>query len=187
MNPPNYIAFWARGNGYRAKVNYPDAIAQYTQAIKFKNNFPPLFVTRGTVYAEEKNYPAAFSDFEAALRIKPDFVGAFYQRCWTRALQNSDLAAAMADCNKALSLEPKSSGALESRGLVYFRLGDFPKAIADLDAVLKISPQSAPAIYYRGIVKIHAGDAADGRADIASALAINSHAGDEMNRIGLTP
>ena len=61
---------------------------------------------------------------------------------------------------------------LDSRGLVYLKLGQFDPAIADYTAVLKEVPDFADLLYGRGLAKRKKGDAAGGQADIAAAKAL---------------
>src|SRR5262249_28922617 len=42
--------------------------------------------------------------------------------CWTRAILG-ELEAALADCNESLRLRPNDAGTLDSRGLIYLKMG----------------------------------------------------------------
>lgn len=108
-------------------------------------------------------------------------------RCWARALLDRDLDKALVDCNGALRADPKEAGFLDSRGLVFLRLGQFYKAIADYDASLAFRPKGAWSFYGRGLAKLRLGDAAGGMADIAAAKAINEGVPVEAASHGLTP
>ena len=93
-------------------------------------------------------------------------------RCWARALLGEDLDKALADCNAALKLSPHAPNILDSRGLVFLRLGELDKAIADYDETLKINPKVYWSLYGRGLAKLRKGMKAEGQADIAAATAI---------------
>lgn len=68
----------------------------------------------------------------------------------TRALAGQ-LDAAPADCNEAVRLDRQSAHALDSRGLVHFKLNRLAEASADCDAPLQIDPKYAHALYGRGV------------------------------------
>lgn len=90
-------------------------------------------------------------------------------RCWVRAVSGEDLEFALADCNEALRLNPRNTAALDSRGLVHFKRGDYGAALADYEAALAIEPGRGHYLYGRGMTRIRMGAADAGRADLAAA------------------
>jgi tetratricopeptide (TPR) repeat protein len=112
-------------------------------------------------------------------------------RCGLRALSGEDLAKALADCNAALKLAPKSSPAsariLDTRGLVELRLGDVDHSIADFDAALKLQPQDAWALYGRGANESRRGNIAQAQLDMAAAIALWPAIADEFKKRGIPP
>ena len=137
-----------------------------------KENLGIAYTDRGGAYEHKGQYDRAIADFDRAIALRPDGV-AFNDRCFARAIANRDLGAALADCNRALELLANDTSVLDSRGFVYFRLGQFDKAIADYDAALRGDPESASSLYVRGLAKRHKGDTAGGDADIAAAKVID--------------
>jgi len=97
-------------------------------------------------------------------------------RCWARALGGGDLSLALKDCNAALKRARKGSSfyaqVADSRGLVFLRLGDYPKSIADYDASITIAPKVAWSWYGRGIDKLRQHQTPAGDADIAQAKSL---------------
>jgi tetratricopeptide (TPR) repeat protein/predicted aspartyl protease len=112
---------------------------------------------------------------------------ALNSRCWSRALLNQDLDKALADCDAALRADPKMVAALDSRGLVRLRRGEYDKAIADYDAELAIRPKTAWSLYGRGLAKLKLGRKAEGDADVAAALALRPRLAEEARTHGITP
>lgn len=106
-------------------------------------------------------------------------------RCWSRALAGVELAAALADCNAALYLSPKSADILDSRGLVRLRQGDLDRALVDYDAALAVQPKLAWSLYGRGLIARRRGDKAKGDADIAAALKVDAEVEPRAKRYGL--
>ena len=90
-------------------------------------------------------------------------------RCWTRALANLELGKALADCDKALSSQPDNAPALDSRGFVKLRRGEWDAAIADFKQAIELQPQMAAPYYGRGLAKLRKGDRAGAEADLAQA------------------
>ena len=112
---------------------------------------------------------------------------AWNARCWIRAEANVDLQKALKDCNRALDRVPNSAGILDSRGLVYLRLGQLARSIEDYDAALKINSGIATSLYGRGLAELREGKDSLGRADLAAAARLNSGVSKRFARMGLTP
>lgn len=66
-------------------------------------------------------------------------------------LDNKAPIPALAACEKALALDPKSFAALFARGRVMLMLKRYPEAIADCDRALTINPDSAEIYALRGL------------------------------------
>ena len=129
-----------------------------------------------------KEAPAVFDAFVARDRTGVALNG----RCWARALGNVDLAAAEADCAKAVELGPKIGGIWDSYALIAVRQGKMDEAIKRYDKALELAPKQATSLYGRGYAKIKLGDKAGGEADLAAAKAISDKAGQELIEAGLT-
>ena len=126
-------------------------------------------------YERAGQFAPALASFDTWIKAHPEDSkqpGALNGRCWTRAQLGQDLEKALADCNAALRMIPNAAGALDSRGLVYLRLGNLDKAITDYDASLALQPKLAWSLYGRGVARIKKGLTVEGEADIAAAAAI---------------
>ena len=65
------------------------------------------------------------------------------------------------------------SPSLDSRALVYLRMGRLAEAIADYDAAIAARPRYASALYGRGIARLQRGDAEGAVADMEAAIRID--------------
>jgi tetratricopeptide (TPR) repeat protein len=162
------------------------ALAEYNEAIRLDPNSAAVFADRGLVYETAGDYAHAVPDFEQATKLAPGIVDFWNSRCWARALDGKELQQALADCNEALRLGPDRADVLDSRGMVYLKLGDLKRARADYDAALHINPQFAGSLYARGFVKQRSGDGdgAGADADFAAAKAIRSTIAEEFASFG---
>jgi tetratricopeptide (TPR) repeat protein len=129
----------------------------------------------------------AIKDLDEAIEFQGDNAGMLNNRCWTRAEVGQELDKALADCDAALKLKPKSPDILDSRGLVKLRLGRFADAIADYDSALALSPKQASSLYGRGVAKLHKGDTAAGQADLAAAKALDPTIAETYTGYGVSP
>jgi tetratricopeptide (TPR) repeat protein len=108
-------------------------------------------------------------------------------RCWARALSGRELDLALKNCNAALRLRPKSGAILDSRGLVYLRMGKPDKAIDDYGVSLQQSPNDAWSRYGRGIARLHKGLTSEGQADIEAANSAEPSLVERARRLGIVP
>jgi tetratricopeptide (TPR) repeat protein len=106
-------------------------------------------------------------------------------RCWVRALMGTELDKALEDCSAAVKLEPESAQYLDSRGLVYLRLGELEKALEDYNTALRINPKIAWSLYGRGIIRLRKGETEAGNADIAAAKVIHPSIVTDAKRYGI--
>jgi tetratricopeptide (TPR) repeat protein/predicted aspartyl protease len=144
----------------------------------------------GNLYARAGRLESALSQFDLWLHDRgdnPHRSEAYFGRCRVRALLGRDLSKALSDCNDAIRLDPKAVRALDTRGLVRLRMGDFDKSIADYDAALSLQPRLAWSLYGRGLDEIRKGMTAQGQADIAAATALAPLLPQEAKRHGLEP
>jgi len=112
---------------------------------------------------------------------------ALNSRCWFRAEANQDLDEALKDCKRALHLSGRDGQILDSRGLVYLRLGKLDDAIDDYDAALKQNPKIATSLFGRALAELSKGEKSHGQADIAAAEKIDPRIADFFSSIGLKP
>ncbi|HEY5290287.1 MAG TPA: aspartyl protease family protein [Caulobacteraceae bacterium] len=128
------------------------------------------------LYERADARPAAIGQYDLWIKAHPDDAGlgeALNGRCWDRALLGTELDKALADCQGALRRAPGSWLALDSRGLVRLRQGNYDQAITDYDSALAIEPKSAWSLYGRGLAKLKTGHAEEAKADLAAAGAID--------------
>jgi tetratricopeptide (TPR) repeat protein len=176
-------ALFHRGYAQKQNRDYEKAIADYSLAITLNPGNPEYFVQRGVAHKNMGAFDAAFADYATALRLDADNVNALDARCYANVLMNQ-LQKALTDCNRSLQLS-KTSYTLDSRGLVYARLGRFDDAIRDYDAALALDPKLAASLYGRGFARLKKGDTAKGNADIAAAKAITPDIAETLRAYGL--
>jgi tetratricopeptide (TPR) repeat protein len=140
---------------------------------------------RGDAFIWSHQYEKGIADLDRVVAMKPGDADALNARCFSRALVGKDLDKALADCNAALDIDPKNAMILDSRGFVYFRMGQDDKAMVDLKAALKIQPQQAPSLYVKGLIELHAHNQAKADTDFAVARALQPTVADTYQRFGV--
>ena len=68
--------------------------------------------------------------------------------CFNATMPPTDVIAA---CNETIEADPRHSQAYQSRGLAWYRLGEYNRAIDDFSQSIKIDPKYVGAFYNRGL------------------------------------
>ena len=145
-------------------------------------------LTLGDQYRAAGRQDLAVSQYDQWISAHPAdrrMAQALFGRCRSRAVEDSDLALALADCNRAASLAPKAASVLSTRGLIRLKTGDYARAVTDYDAAIGAEPQDALALYGRGLARLRLGKTAQGRSDLAAAAALEPGIADQAQALGL--
>ena len=80
-----------------------------------------------------------------------------YQRRAREHAASGDTAAAIADYDRALALDPKRAEVYDERGSEHFKAGHVAESIADFDRAIQLRPALEPGHWKRGISYYYAG------------------------------
>lgn len=141
-------------------------------------------------YADDGRYELAIGRVTHWIEAHPtsaNLQSALNTRCWYRAKWGQQLDQALADCNAALKGRPSYGEALDSRGLVWLRLGRYDDSVSDYKAALRVSPKRAWSLYGLGLAQLRNGDSVAGNRSMQEALAVDSQAAANFKAIGLVP
>jgi tetratricopeptide (TPR) repeat protein len=87
-------------------------------------------------------YRQALSDLDAAIAVDPASAANFRNYAFRATVHNAlgDVALALADATKAISMKPSEAGPYYTRGLVYKRLGKLAEARSDFAMAHQLNP-----------------------------------------------
>jgi Putative Zn-dependent protease, contains TPR repeats len=145
-----------------------------------------FFWGTGIAFARSGDAAHADADFQRA-RGKAVEPVIFNNMCWSKAAAGVALESALADCEAALAKAPDVAGYLDSRGLVFLRLGRIDDAIADYDRALAKSPNIPSSLFGRAIAWARKGDRAKSESDAAAATKIDPDVRADFERYGVKP
>lgn len=114
---------------------------------------------------------AARNHILADRRGKPNYGLAVANLCGIKYTAG-DYDAALADCDRAISINKTNAVAFVRRALIWVAKDDPKRAMVDYDEALRLDPRNPFALYHRGRLKKRLGDDAGGDADIARAKQI---------------
>jgi tetratricopeptide (TPR) repeat protein/predicted aspartyl protease len=194
LNPQHVTALVSRAELLLASGDVTGATADLDAANRTATKQADLRYEMAEAYGSADRLSAAVEQFDLWIAAHVDDERIPYAqngRCWARALAGSDLSLALKDCDAALKRAGKRSHfyakVLDSRALVFLRLGDYAKSIADYDAAIAIVPKKAWSWYGRGIDKLRQRQAAAGEADIAQAKSLSPTIAEKFAHYGILP
>ncbi len=135
----------------------------------------------------DSKYDEALAIVDGLLAKKPNDPELLNLRCWNKGRANLQLDTALKDCTKAIQLAESSSAILDSRALVFFRLGQFEDAMSDLNTALDFNPSLAPSLYLRGMTYSRMGEQTKSASDITAAKYMMPKVVDDYAVFGLAP
>jgi tetratricopeptide (TPR) repeat protein len=113
------------------------------------------FAQRASILYDQGKAEESLKDFSRAIELQPNNASLWYSRCQIRS-NTGDLAGALADANKSLSLKPAPSligKVYASRGACLLNQQRFDDARKDFDAAIRLDPKLAASYLYRGILE----------------------------------
>lgn len=158
-----------RGASYLFEKRYEQARNDFADATRLDPADPENHAGYAEAFRGQGKYRDAIAQFSVAIRLAPNDPRMWNARCWTRAAFAQELPAGLSDCNRALRLAPQQPDILDSRGLIYLRMGRLEDATRDFSAALRRRPNLATALYGRGIARLKRGDAKGAQADVLQA------------------
>ncbi len=135
----------------------------------------PLLLLIGS-YIRNGVWKSRVDLWEDVIRKSPDKARA-YNNAGVNYSRQKHFDQALKYSSKAISLNPRYSDALITRGNVYDELGEPQKAIADYTNALLINPADSYAYYNRAMTYNKIGRADDARADCRKACELGLDAG----------
>jgi tetratricopeptide (TPR) repeat protein len=108
---PNLVsALQHRGMEYTTQQQYPEAIADFSEALKLKPDDAGIYERRAYVEMKTNAYDKALADYSEAIKLKPKEVRYYLLRSYIYETKN-DIKSSMADTEEALKLDPNNQEA----------------------------------------------------------------------------
>ncbi len=123
------------------------ALSDCDNAVRLDTTDALAYEDRGDVHFSREAYALALSDYDKAVQLGRSSAYLFGARCDAeRLVGKRDLA--RTDCEKSLSLDPKSRRGLWARGRLAITEARYTDGIADMNAYIAQNPSSSTTAYY---------------------------------------
>jgi tetratricopeptide (TPR) repeat protein len=164
-----------RGEAKYQLNDYAGAAADYTAALDQNPQNPELHYLRAYAWADLEKWDNAVADFTAVMEMEPQ-PNQMFNKMDVALLRRADVkrragdhAAALEDCDLALSRNAEDLEAIFTRGVIRVAMADYKNAVDDLNTVIERYP--LPEAYHqRGLAKQGLGDVDGAEADLVKAL-----------------
>ena len=151
-----FRAHFDRAYAYDASNDLPNAISEYTAAIRVLPAHALAWYNRGICHERLGDAAAALDDFTQATQraeaSKNYPIADFYHNRAFCRRKLADFSGAIDDYSSALKLDPSHFKSLYNRAFCLDALGRREDALRDYDAALVVEPRSASAHHNRGVV-----------------------------------
>ncbi len=114
-----------------------------------------------------------------------DLVSAHHNRCMARYFADEKVEAVLADCDRAVTLDPKSAKSLQTRGIVNNAAGRLDAALADFTQAIALNPKDWQSYSNRARVHLRKKDLRKAIADIMAERNANAQASEASFRMTL--
>ncbi|MEP7315955.1 MAG: DUF3857 domain-containing protein [Sphingomicrobium sp.] len=185
LDPKSVRALSMRSFDAIEKANYKAAESDIAAIEKFEPDSRMPSLLRIELFQKQGRPQDALRIADADVAKSPKDPTILNARCWMKATLNIDLAAAIKDCDTALSIDPNRADILDSRAFAKLRLGSADAAIVDYNSALKLSPGLAASLFGRALARARIGDIAAARSDLAEARKANSDVDKEFAKYGI--
>ena len=122
----------------------------------------------------------------ALIEDDPESLSLLNNRCWLRGRGNFKLEEALEDCTEAVELSKEPATYLDSRALIYYRLGMYDDAMADLNRALRLNPSLSSSRYLRALNHKAKGDLQAANNDYRAAVHLYKNVHLIYERFGLS-
>jgi tetratricopeptide (TPR) repeat protein len=155
----------------------------------FACGLSPFFIGTATLAVLQAQVSVALESSKLSQNTKPVIVPAAASRLIaaqqatasdfviesSEKYKKGDFQGAIADLDKAITINPQYAEAYNNRGLTYKALKDYQKAIADYDKAIALNPKLALAYTNRGMIYHALKEYPKAIADLDQAIAINAN------------
>ncbi len=171
-DPSTVEAYNGRGQAYFQLKKIPEALDDFSNAIRSGIETPKLFLNRGKCLVMLNRPQEALPDLNRSIELEPKSPETYYFRAVVHEKSGAP-DQALTDYNKAVELKPDYLEALVNRALILVGAQQFEAAVADYTRALQINPNMEMIHNNRGYAHLKSGQPAKALEDVNNALSIN--------------
>lgn len=174
MSDNPFDAQYLRGNAHYYNEQYVDAIKDYSEFLKSNPQNTDVMFSRALAKSELGDRYGAISDYEKIIslegKVEPKIykMSTVYNNKAYCLVQLNKYKEALPFVDKALKLDKSEAYIWDTRGEIYFNIGEYDKSIKDMNKALEIE-ESDNSYFIRGLAKIKLSKKSEGCSDLSKA------------------
>lgn len=129
---------------------WPEAAAQFEEALQLRANDPEAHNQLGTLLARAGRLPEAIVHFKEAVRQSPGYADA-HLNLGSALAQSGRIPEAAEEFATAIRLQPGDAEALNELGTALAQMGQFEQAVVQFQAAVRLRPAFAQGHYNLGV------------------------------------
>ena len=173
MQPDFEGAYFYRGMASHNLEKNIDAIKDFTKVINMNKDNTDAYFMRALIKSNMNDRQGAISDYDEIIKREKSATPSIYKMstvynnkayCLVELDKPNE---ALPFVTKALSLDETEAYIWDTRGEIYFKLGDYEKCIKDMNKSISIDEEADNSYYLRGLAKIKLGKKDEGCKDLS--------------------
>ena len=129
--------YFKAGEEFAKKMNYKDAIEQYSNAVELDPDYDKAYIQRAMAYTKLEEFEKAATDFDRAIVFNEKDADLYYYSGMAYHLQGKSNIA-LTKLNKAIDMKNNFLEAFQARSVVLMDLERYQEALEDCQKCLKI-------------------------------------------------
>ncbi|MBS1771561.1 MAG: tetratricopeptide repeat protein [Bacteroidetes bacterium] len=166
-------AYGNRGNYYLRNGMIPQAIEDFTSALKVAPTDAQTYYNRGNCYRQAGRLNEALNDLDSAKKYQPDIALIYSDMAYIKFMMK-DYNGALEAANTCIKLNKTIPEVFNTRAAVEFTTGDYVACERDLNESLKLNPNYTDAYKNRGLLYIRTNRKEQACTDFQKALMLGS-------------
>jgi tetratricopeptide (TPR) repeat protein len=147
------MAHYDRADWASAEKYFKDALQQVVTGVPKTDESLVYFYLGNTRWFQD-DFEKAKAYFSKSIKLDPTSFDAYINR----AVVSKELDDKIADCNKAIALNPRVPTCYATRGMAQFSKGEVGKAVTDLNTAIRLEPNFAAAYTNRALINLTTGE-----------------------------
>jgi len=172
-NPEIASVYYNLGLVYEDLGNNDKAIGLFEKTIKYDKDHIKAYMKLALIYSAMGDDAKANEINRQIKNFSPPSGKANFISRFGLYYTNSDYESALAECNKALQINPKDVEAYICRGVVYEAQEKSDLALVDYNKAIELNPNAAKAYYNRGVLYARRSDYKQAEINFNKAVQIN--------------
>lgn len=183
----NSLPYWNRGQYYREKGNFDQALKDYNQGVAIEPTSGELLNSRGKTYFDmamsgkykersQELVANALKDYSNALanaKMKQETRAEVLINRGAAEGARNNFQQAIVDLTEGLRIDPNNKNGYFNRSIAYYTVKQYDKALEDYDMYLKLDPFNANVWYEAGMIRRSMNRNTEAIASLNKAIQIN--------------